>query len=271
MIPKIIHFVWVGENKKPALVEKCIASWKKYLPDYEIIEWDNDRFLSLNNNYARQAFENKKWAFASDYIRLYALYKFGGVYLDSDLEVTQSLDNFLSLDFFSGYEKYNKSYQPITALMGASKGNAIIKDLLDEYDDIYFVKSDGSFDQTTNTQRISAYFKKNYRLSEPLNPKACFSLIPESSYIYPYFYFCTPKDGEVNYSIHHFNGSWIDPYGCRKLIDFSKYTLSVLKKRKNKTSNKIEVGANEEVIMNISVFPGWKLILTKKYNIGDSL
>ena len=99
MIPKKIHYVWVGTAEKPDSVIKCIESWKKYCPDYEIIEWGNEEFEKIKNKYARQAFENKKWAFVSDYIRLYALYNHGGIYLDTDVEITQNIDRFLVHDF----------------------------------------------------------------------------------------------------------------------------------------------------------------------------
>ncbi|MEN7470513.1 glycosyltransferase family 32 protein, partial [Providencia stuartii] len=90
MIPKIIHYIWVGNNPKPQFVLDCIETWKQHLPDYEIMEWGNDCLETINNTYVNEAIKNKKWAFASDYIRLYALYNYGGIYLDSDVEVTQS-------------------------------------------------------------------------------------------------------------------------------------------------------------------------------------
>ena len=96
MIPKIIHYVWVGNNEKPEIVLKCIESWKKYCPDFEIIEWNNDSLKEIDNKYVSQAFECKKWAFVSDYLRLYALKNFGGFYFDTDLEITNRLDNFKS-------------------------------------------------------------------------------------------------------------------------------------------------------------------------------
>ena len=101
MIPKIIHFVWVGDQPKSDLVLKCIATWKKYLPDYEIVEWGNDAFTKIENIYAQQAYENKKWAFVSDYLRLHALKYFGGFYFDTDLEITSDISEFRALDFVS--------------------------------------------------------------------------------------------------------------------------------------------------------------------------
>ncbi|WP_318564414.1 glycosyltransferase family 32 protein [Providencia stuartii] len=138
MIPKIIHYIWVGNNPKPQFVLDCIETWKQHLPDYEIMEWGNDCLETINNTYVNEAIKNKKWAFASDYIRLYALYNYGGIYLDSDVEVTQSFDRFLNLTFFSGYEQYNGKYLPITAAMGSEKGSSVVKALLSDYDNVKF-------------------------------------------------------------------------------------------------------------------------------------
>lgn len=120
MIPKKIHYVWVGDKPKPELVLKCIASWKKHLPDYEIIEWGNDFLNTINNKYVQEATLAKKWAFVSDYIRLYALYHQGGIYLDTDVIVKANLDQFLTHDFFTSYEIYHSTILPMmTAVIGA--------------------------------------------------------------------------------------------------------------------------------------------------------
>ena len=105
MIPKTIHYVWFGRNPKPDLAVKCINSWKKYCPDYEIIEWNEDNFnLDEAPLYVRQAYEAKKWAFVSDYVRLWAMTEFGGIYMDTDVEVLKPLDRFLQNEAFSGFE-----------------------------------------------------------------------------------------------------------------------------------------------------------------------
>ena len=207
MIPKKIHYVWLGRGEKSELTKKCIDSWKKYLPDYEIIEWNEDNFDINSNKYLKEAYENRKYAFASDYIRLKVLYDFGGIYMDTDVEVIKNLDYFLNNEAFSGFE--NNNFIP-TGIMAAKKHNKWIKKLLDDYNDISFIKKDGSFDLTTNTVRITNTTKKNY------------NIVLKSSYqdlgdvvFYPFDYFC-PKDwntGKINitsntYTIHHFSGSW---------------------------------------------------------------
>lgn len=127
MIPKIIHYCWFGNKPKPDFVKQCINSWKKYLPDYEIREWNDEDLKHCNNLYVQEAYKAKKYAFISDYFRLYALYNRGGIYFDTDNEIFKPFDEFLNLDFFSGYENWNGYISPFTAVVGAKKGNKIIK------------------------------------------------------------------------------------------------------------------------------------------------
>jgi len=209
MIPKIIHYVWVGEKEKPELTLKCIESWKRYCSDYQIIEWNNESLKEIDNLYVKQAFEAKKWAFVSDYLRLYALKNYGGIYVDSDLEITNNLDEFLDNNFVSGYENYYNYYSPITALMGAQKNDKIIGELLAQYDNLNFIKEDGSLDLTTNTKRITYYFEEKYGLKPPYYGQELTQL-EENVIIYPSYYFCVPEENKPNYSIHHFSGSWLE-------------------------------------------------------------
>ena len=105
MIPKVIHYCWFGGNTKPASVLKCIESWKKYCPDYEIREWNEENFPVGDNLYCKQAYEAKKWAFATDYARLVIVYNNGGIYLDTDVEVIKPLDDLLNHKFFIGRQQ----------------------------------------------------------------------------------------------------------------------------------------------------------------------
>lgn len=104
MIPKIIHYIWFGGNPLPELAVKCIESWKKYCPDYEIMIWDERNFDVSVCAYTKEAYDAKKWAFVSDYVRLKALYEYGGIYMDTDVELVKSLDGFLHEKAFSGFE-----------------------------------------------------------------------------------------------------------------------------------------------------------------------
>lgn len=247
MLPKIIHYVWVGDKPKSELILKCIASWKKYCPDFQIIEWNNNSLQNIDNLYVRQAFEYKKWAFVSDYLRLHALYHFGGFYCDTDLEIRQPLDKFLNENFITGYENFQGHISPITALMGAEKENQIIKDLLEQYSNIPFILN-GQMDQTTNVKRISQYFKNKFNMTTPYNGQQTTKLGNEGT-IFPSFYFCTPESGKENYSIHHFNGSWLDPYARKELIRIGKYKLVRFKKREKATDSDTPILMKDEIVL----------------------
>ena len=207
MIPKVIHYCWFGGNPLPDDVKQYIESWRKYCPDYEIKEWNEQNFNLDMYPYAREAYDNRKFAFVADIVRLYACYNEGGIYLDTDVEVIKNLDCFLEHEAFSGFE--STTYIQ-TALMACRKGFPLFKELLDEYNSLHFIKSDGSLDLTTNVVRIT-------------NTCSKYGFIPNGEYqiikgftLYPSDFFC-PKDwktGKINctknaYIIHHFAGSWL--------------------------------------------------------------
>lgn len=250
MIPRKIHFVWVGDNAKPDLVLKCMESWKKFLPDFELIEWGNKEFQEIKNVYAEQAFANKKWAFVSDYIRLYALYHQGGIYLDSDLEITQPINEFLNLAFFTGYERYEGVYSPITALMGAEPRNPIIQSLLAHYDNAVF-HTDTGLDLTTNTLRISEFFASRFDIKPPYDGSRT-TLLEERSVIYPSSHFCTPEAGLPNYAIHHFNGSWKDGFTRKQKLKLPNgLRLVRFHKTKSGASNILPLANGETLLFRI--------------------
>lgn len=209
MIPKIIHYCWFGRGEKNALAVKCIESWKKILPEYELKEWNEDNFDINLYPYAKEALENRKFAFVTDVVRLYALYHEGGIYMDTDVEVLKTYDPFLHHHMFSGFESDNNVP---TGMMAAEKGSIWAKELLDQYDNRHFVKEDGTFDQTTNTTVITEYM-----LQKGLVLNNTFQDFPGLCTMYPSEYFC-PKDHadgiirctNKSVCIHHFAGSWID-------------------------------------------------------------
>lgn len=155
-IPKTIHYCWFGRSEKPDIVKRCIKSWRRILKDYEIKEWNEDSFDINSNNFVRQAYENKKYAFVSDYVRVYALYNYGGIYLDTDVEVIQNFDKYLEDDSFWGFEVGNYI---ATSTIGADKGNKLIKRFLDSYDGKTFLNEDGSFSVMTNVKIVSRIFE----------------------------------------------------------------------------------------------------------------
>lgn len=207
MIPKRIHYCWFGRGKMPEMVRKCIASWKKYLPEYEIKEWNEDNFDLDQYPYVREAYDNRKFAFVTDVVRLHALYHEGGIYMDTDVEVLKPLDVLLQYDAVSGFESATRIP---TGLMACREGLPIFKELLSEYDGLHFVKSDGSMDLTTNVTRITnTLLKYGFVPNNQLQTVNGFTLLPQD-------WLC-PKDYEtkvVNITpntlcIHHFDGSWV--------------------------------------------------------------
>lgn len=207
MINKVIHYCWFGRNKKPELALRCIESWKKYCPDYEIIEWNEDNFDINSNQYVKEAYESKKWAFVTDYVRLYVLVKYGGIYMDTDVEVVKSLDPYLENQGFSGFESFDRVP---TGIMASEKDHPFYKKLLAEYDDRHFILKNGEFDLTTNVITITRAFVENGLVLN--NTKQ----IIQGIAMYPSDYFC-PKDSETKIinltentvTIHHFDGSWV--------------------------------------------------------------
>ncbi|MHB1105162.1 MAG: glycosyltransferase [Lutibacter sp.] len=196
MIPKIIHYCWFGRNEKSDFIKRCISSWKYYLSDYELVEWNEDNFDIELNIFVKEAYKNKKWAFVSDYVRAYALFHLGGVYLDTDVEIKQCLDVFLNHDAFSGFEGYGS---PFTALWGAKKGHNWPKCILEYYDNLK------GFDDRTNTKIVTDFLVNFYKV-DPFNNQL--QKLEDGIYIYPSNYFCL--NIEHNYAIHHFQGSWLD-------------------------------------------------------------
>lgn len=208
MIPKIIHYCWFGGNPLPKEAQRCIESWKKHLPDYQIMEWNESNFDINSNQYVKEAYESRKFAFVTDYVRLYALVKYGGIYMDTDVEVLKSYDPFLHHTAFSGFE--NNNYVP-TGMMASKKGGKWVTELLEEYNTRQFILPDGTFDTTTNTHTITQNM-----LSHGLIQNNTYQDFPELVTIYPSDYFC-PKDhadGVIKLTqnsvcIHHFAGSWL--------------------------------------------------------------
>ena len=212
MIPKIIHYCWFGGNPLPDLALRCLKSWKKYCPDYEIIEWTEHNFdIDASPLYVRQAYEAKKWAFVSDYARLKILYEYGGVYLDTDVEVIKNLDRFLDCTAFFGIEINTFGVFVATGLgFGAEKHAEVLLRMLREYDEIPFLRADGGFDNTACPVRNTKALLDLGFVQED----RCQQLAGNIN-IYSTEYFC-PKsfyDGIIrktknSCTIHHYSASW---------------------------------------------------------------
>lgn len=207
MIPKIIHYCWFGHNPMPELALKCIESWHKYMPDYEYRLWDEDVFDINSVPYVKEAYEAKKYAFVTDYVRLFALYTVGGIYMDTDVEVLKPYDDLLKLSGFTGYEG-SKYLPPVTGTMASEANGEWVKEQLDAYTEAHFLLPDGSYDLKTNTVRISEIMKANGFKQDGKKQ------VYKDMHIFPVEYFCPRQTtGEVlitkdTYCDHHFMGSW---------------------------------------------------------------
>lgn len=219
MIPKIIHYCWLSNDPVPESLQKCMDSWKKVIPEYKWIHWNFDRFPKERSKWVSQAFDNKKYAFAADYIRLYALYHYGGIYLDMDVEVVRSFDVFLELHEMLCFEN-SKDGRLEVAAFGVEKGAQWIKDCLDYYKDRPFVKSNGTFDTKVLPGIIKDCLLKNgYTLKPVSSIEEATQCIGKEIPVFPYQYF-SPKSyatgkvemSSLTYSIHHFAGTWLPWY-----------------------------------------------------------
>ncbi|PLR68737.1 glycosyl transferase [Bacillus sp. UMB0893] len=207
-IPKIIHYCWFGKKEKPAIINKCIESWRKNLHGYEIIEWNEDNYDINSYSYVKDAYHAGKYAFVSDYVRLYALYHFGGIYLDTDVEVFKPFDDILYHESFWGFEQENFI---ATSTIGAVKGNRFIKNFLDSYESKKFIKQDGSFDSLTNVAVVTKLLE-----SKKLMLNGEYQVIDGIGAFFPQTYF-SPYDyingrkflSENTYAIHYFYKSWL--------------------------------------------------------------
>ena len=206
MIPKIIHYCWFGRGPKPELAQKCIESWRRWCPEYEIVEWNEDSFNINSKRYVKEAYEAKKFAFVTDYVRLYAMYTVGGIYMDTDVMVLKSLDEYLMHGAFSGFESITNVP---TGIMASEKGHSLIGEMLAYYDTARFLNEDGSFNMKTNVEIITLLMEQK-------------GLIPDGEYqeienmaFYPQNIFCpdTTRIEDKEYmkdtaTIHYFAGSW---------------------------------------------------------------
>ena len=195
MIPKIIHYCWLSGDPYPELVSKCINSWKEIIPDYQFVLWDRTKINIEEIPWVKEAYGVRKYAFAADFIRFYALYNYGGIYLDADVEVLKSFDPILNNKYFLG-EECGGDVE--AAVVGAEAKLPWVKYCLDYYNGRHFIKEDGTYDTRPVPLLVNEAVLK-YDLS-----------------VMPYQYF-SPKNyhlGKVNiieetYCVHHFDGKWV--------------------------------------------------------------
>lgn len=207
MIPKKIHYCWFGRNPKPKLVEKCIKSWQRFCPDFEIIEWNEDNFdVASAPEYVRQAYAHKKWAFVSDYVRLRAMTDQGGIYLDTDVELVKSLTPYLKHRAFGGFE----SAQSIcTAVMACEAGFPLFREFLAHYYEMTFLNPDGSLNVTTNVATVTGILQeKGLVQNGQLQTVEGLTLYPSPVFSPVDFESGQLRRSRKTVAIHWFSGSW---------------------------------------------------------------
>ena len=211
-IPKIIHYCWLSGDPFPPKIQHCVESWKKFLPDYELRLWNFERFPRGTSRWVDEAFDAKKYAFAADMIRFYAVYNHGGIYLDSDVEVVRSFNPLLNAPYFISFENIvAKQAEP--AVFGAEKGMPWVGDCLAYYDNRPFVKEDGTYDDLVLPVLLKErVFNGKYDLLQVekpeqvrVEPDKIFVFKREFSFSYDLF----GKPGKDTYAIHHYNSSWM--------------------------------------------------------------
>lgn len=209
MIEKKIHYCWFGRGEKSPIIQKCIASWHAKCPEYELIEWNEDNFNVRQNTFCAEAYRAKKWAFVSDYARMWILFNYGGIYFDTDIEVRKSLNDLLIHDAFTGFEGMNGEEMVLqTGVIACNSHNPIIGEMLDYYDGLSLYKEDGSMRMEPNVIHFTELFKlKGLKAVDRQQMVAGWM-------VYPRTYF-TPVDPHGNrnitknsYTDHHFTSTW---------------------------------------------------------------
>lgn len=216
-MPKTIHYCWFGGNTLPDDAKKCIASWRKYFPDYKIKEWNESNFDLKCCDYIKEAYQAKKWAFVSDYARFWILYNYGGLYFDTDVEVIKPLKDLVEKGPFMGEEtglpNSRKSECNPGLGLAAAPGLGLYKEILIYYNTQHFLNPDGSINQETVVTKISNIIRKH-----GFKGDGSIEYV-DGIYVYPPEYFC-PMDYETGIvtitentrSIHHYMASWYNPH-----------------------------------------------------------
>lgn len=256
MTPRTIHYIWLGGAQKPPVVLKCIESWRKQCPGWEIREWGDDSLIGLGNRYLCEAVQHRKWAFAADYLRLKILNDHGGFYLDSDLELLKPIEEFCRCDFVTGFIDRSPNVFLNMCFLGAAKGNGRIAEMLDEYERIPFVMPDGELDQTPNVVRFARYFaSKGFDFS---NAHATVEL-SASETIYPVEYF-NSRDG---YAFHHYAASWLDDWTRKVWLRCGNFKLVRFKRRLEAASPTPALMHGEQAVVSIPLGRRKKIMVTR--------
>jgi mannosyltransferase OCH1-like enzyme len=236
MIPKIIHYCWFGRNPLPKSAQKCIASWRKYLPEYEIKEWNEDNFDVNMIQYTKDAYAAKKYAFVSDYARFWILYHYGGVYFDTDVEVIRPMDDIIEKGAFMGLESYSHDGEGMIAVnpglgMASGKDNIVYSVFLDEYRGMSFYDANKGINRYTMIPMVSRYFVDSglEGINDRIEAISGINIYP-TDYFNPY----DSKTGDLSITrntrtIHWYSASWLS-WTERKLLLIKRRVRSLLSK-----------------------------------------
>lgn len=243
MIPRTIHYCWFGPNKIPEQLIQYMESWKLFCPDYEIKLWNEDSFDVNSHPFTKSAYNEKKYAYVSDYVRAYALNIHGGIYLDTDVELKENLDIFLDHEAFSGFEGKGA---PFTAVWGSIPNHSLTNIVLNYYHNRIYTT-----EENTNTFSVSEILKNQFFINPLNNILQIGSDSKNTIHIYPSTHFCL--DLPKNFSTHHFYGSWLP------------------NKARSYKENAAETYFNEQLesLININQNKGLIKTLAKKITIKD--
>lgn len=256
MIPKTIHYCWFGRNPLPSLAIKCIDSWKKFFPDYEIKEWNEDNFDVNIIPYTKEAYEAKKYAFLSDYARFWILYNHGGIYFDTDVEVIKPFDNVIAKGPWMGYESDLTTHHTNGAInpglgFGCKANMPIIKYILDNYSNLHFCKNGKYNLKTILAYTTEAFIENGLKIEDGIQQCCGFTIYP-SEYFNPLNSMTKTIDLTGNTrSIHHYMASWEDKSFKVQAIKHIKNKIiikllpksiikAIVERKKNKREKELE-------------------------------
>ena len=257
LIPHIIHFAWFSENPKPELVKNCISSWKKHSPGWLIIQWTLEMIYPFENDFIKEAYKLKKYAFVADYLRvkyklIFSLYNYGGVYIDSDVELKAPLNPFLNHSFFVSQSR-DKWLHVAPDCFGSVKGHPLLKEMLKHYKTKHFIKNDGNLDETWVGIIFTRKIKKLYNITLDIKIQNSISL-PDNGSIYPTFYFEQKMKGKLNIANHYCTGSWYgNKYNDEKILANCYYDCRNNLKAKEKLKFNRKKLKDKDFILNIEL------------------
>lgn len=266
-IPKIIHYCWFGGKPLPEEAKCFIDTWKKYCPEYHIQQWNENNFDINQNQYCREAYAAKKWAFVADYVRLKVLYEYGGIYMDTDVELKKTLNDLLSYDAFMCFESDNLVS---IGTLGAKPKSKVINDFLDAYKNRSFKNKDQSLDLTPNLSIVTRILDEKYGLAHSgqrqILPENIL-VLPMESFIAKDYYTGWIMEDESTYAIHHYTATWLDERRKQYSVTHRKYVLQYLKIAKEIVVKLASIRATAEIY---GISEAMKKIINKMLRNGGA-